>query len=216
VLVLATSYTHAYSLKLVSQFLSVQPELAHIRALIVKDAESLVARGGRRRSFEFENIRFGRRYNPGTGHVLDVWAAINEDSVGQRAVINIYLPLQITVRSPEDMVDRLIPFSPQRHESTVLLDSVTLDMYHEDQDTEAYESWTRGAVMDTLGLVAYSWRFWGDLCCVSGAGVELPKVDIIGVRVEMARRSVEAVSIQRALSETNGPEAFSSVRNCHL
>lgn len=74
------------------------------------------------------------------------------------------------------------------------LDSVTLDMYHEDQDETAFESWTRGGVTDTLALVAYSWAFWGNLSRIGTEGDDLPTVDIIGLNVEMAKRSMEAVS----------------------
>lgn len=142
----------------------------------------------------FQTIRFLQRYNPGTSDVLDVWAAINENGVGQTAVINVYLPLQSRARSSDDTEWRLIPFLPATSVPAVHLTCVTLDLYLEDPDTKAYETWTPGAVMDILGLVAYSWGFWGDLCPGNGEDDDLPTVDIIGVRVKMAKQSVKAVS----------------------
>ncbi|KAJ9095170.1 hypothetical protein QFC20_006709 [Naganishia adeliensis] len=200
VLVLNTPYTHAYGLKLVSQYLSIQAELCHVRALIVKDADSLAHAEGSRRPFQFEVIRLGSLYSPGTSHVLDVWAGINEGGKGGRAVANVYLPLKITPRDPEDTEGALIPFSPRPDEPVVHLDSVTLDLYHEDQDQKAFESWTGGAVTDTLSFVAYSWGFWGNLSRAGSEADDLPTVDIIGLSIEMAKSSVESASIAGAFA----------------
>lgn len=219
VLVLNTPYTHAYGLKLVSQCLSIQAELCHVRALIVKDADSLAHAEGSRRPFQFEVIRLGSLYSPGTSHVLDVWAGINEGGKGGRAVANVYLPLKITSRDPEDTEGALIPFSPRPHEPVVHLDSVTLDLYHEDQDQKAFESWTRGAVTGTLSLVAYSWGFWGNLSRAGSEADDLPTVDIIELSIEMAKSSVEAVSIAGAVRCRSAVHhlfrTFSAVCICH-
>lgn len=128
--------------------------------------------------------------------MLDVWAGINDGGRGGSVVINLFLPLRITTRYPGDTGGRLVPFVPPPNEPVVHFDSVTLHLYHEEPGVEAYESWARGAVADTLGLLAYSWGLWGELSEAARRSEDLPPVDIIGANIEMAKRSVESVSCQ--------------------
>jgi hypothetical protein len=187
----AHSYQISLSLNRAVNELSMAECAGNIKAVIA-GATSLRNAWDVRLPFDFLAIRVGNAYRPGTNDIMDLWDSTMRRE--GRAILNLFLPGLAMPRPLDDSAVSVQRFYRGTGNAAVRIDCITLNLYHEEEEAEAFETWTQAIVTDALSMLGHSWDIWRHLPQDVLDGDTL-SFDIIGVNVEMGRQCIRAVGV---------------------
>lgn len=167
------------------------PCTEHIKAIITKASPEQNA-WQPPLPFEFHSIRFGNKYKPGTDDVIDMWeSALREDG---RVILNVFLPDHAALRPLHEANASVRPLSRSSGDPRVRIDCITLSLYHEAEEAEAFRTWVHDSLTDILTILGRSWDIWTGLPEDVLQGDTL-SLDVIGLNLRMARDCMQAVGV---------------------
>lgn len=178
-----------------------QEIMEHVRAVIVTDSTSWPHHPGptvkadattKIKDGRFTGIRLKDKYTYGSSDLYHLLYALGQ---GQHLVLHVFPSAESQSNHCAEPSTARFTFKPAQLGPVAHIGCITVNMYHEPEETEEYQTMTPQVMSEMLGLVAYSrGLFHLDTIQADDDGYyEGTTVDVIGVDGEMAVLCMDAV-----------------------